>query len=185
MINHATPPLEDRKQVEFHLAEAQWLGRIGSWAFDDRGFIHWSAELFAVHGLTPGTPPSVEEYVTLVHPEDREFFAQQMQELSVNPRDFDFTKRIVRSGGAIRYVRWVGLPAAHGRGLLGTAIDVTEQEELVDALRKSESELRQMLDFPPPARLRRRTRGRAHPHEPGGADIFRDDARRVEAGTPG
>src|SRR6185295_838472 len=33
--------------------------------------------------------------------------------------------------------------------VLGTAMDVTEQEELADALRKSESELRQMLDFAP------------------------------------
>jgi formate hydrogenlyase transcriptional activator len=149
MIDHANPPLEHRKQVEAYLAIAQWLGHPGSWAFDDRGFIHWSAELFAIHGLTPGNPPSVEQYIALVHPEDRELLVRQLRELSANPRDFDFTKRIVRPDGAIRYVRCVGVPAAHGRGLLGTAMDVTEQEELADALRKTESELRQMLDFAP------------------------------------
>jgi PAS domain S-box-containing protein len=140
MIDHAN-------RAEFCLAEAQRLGHTGSWAFDENGFIHWSSELFAIHGLTPGKPPSVEDYLALVHPEDREFLAHQMQQLSATPRDFDFTKRIVRPDGAIRYVRCVGVP--HASGLLGTGMDVTEQEQLADALRKSESELRQMLDFAP------------------------------------
>ena len=149
MIDHANPPLEDLKQAEAYLAVARRLGHTGSWACDDREFIHWSAELFAIHGLAPGNPPSVEEYVALVHPEDRERFAQQVRELSANPRDFDYTTRIVRPDGAIRYVRCVGVRAAHGRGVLGTASDVTAQEELATALRKSESELLQMLDFAP------------------------------------
>jgi formate hydrogenlyase transcriptional activator len=72
-----------------------------------------------------------------------------MQELAASPRYFDFTKRIVRPDGAIRYVRCVGVPAVNDGGLLGTGMDVTEQQELTDALRKSESELRQMLDFAP------------------------------------
>jgi len=141
--------VEDRKQAEFYLAEAQRLGHTGSWAFDGHGFIHWSSELFAIHGLVPGKAPSTPEYLALVHPDDREFLTQQMTELSAEPRYFDFTKRIVRPDGAVRYVRCVGVPAPHGGGLLGTAMDVTEQEQLADALRKSESELRQMLDFAP------------------------------------
>jgi formate hydrogenlyase transcriptional activator len=142
MIDHAN-------QAEFYLAEAQRLGHTGSWAFDESGFVHWSSELFAIHGLLPGKPPSVEHYLALVHPEDREFLAQRFQELLAKPRNFDFTKRVIRPDGAIRYVRCVGVPTAHGSGLLGTAMDVTEQEQLAEALRKSESELRQMLDFAP------------------------------------
>jgi formate hydrogenlyase transcriptional activator len=141
--------IDDRKRAEFYLAEAQRLGHTGSWAFDANGFRHWSSELFAIHGLAPGKPPTISEYLALVHPEDREFLAQQMQELAASPRCFDFTKRIVRPDGAMRYVRCVGVPAALDGGLLGTGMDVTEQQELTDALRKSESELRQMLDFAP------------------------------------
>src|SRR2546425_1126104 len=62
---------------------------------------------------------------------------------------FDFTKRIVRPDGTIRHVRCVGVPAAHGEGFVGTGIDVTEQEQLTAALRKSEVELRQILDLAP------------------------------------
>jgi PAS domain S-box-containing protein len=138
--------IDDRERAEFYLAEAQRLAHAGSWVFDAQGFTHWSSELFAIHGLSPGSPPSIADYLELVHSDDRAFLAAQMQELSAHPRNFDFTKRIVRRDGAIRYVRCVGIPSSHGGALLGTAIDVTEQQQLTDALRKTESELRQMLD---------------------------------------
>jgi formate hydrogenlyase transcriptional activator len=67
-------------------------------------------------------------------------------------RGFDFTKRIVRPDGEIRHVRCVGTAETYGGtfgGFLGTAMDVTEQEELTKALRKSEEELRQVLDLAP------------------------------------
>jgi PAS domain S-box-containing protein len=46
----------------------------------------------------------------------------------------------------------VGVPATQAGAFwrfLGTGVDVTEQEQLIEALRKSEEELRQMLDFAP------------------------------------
>jgi PAS domain S-box-containing protein len=56
----------------------------------------------------------------------------------------------VRPDGAVRHVRCVGGPATSGgifEGFVGTGVDVTEHEELTKALRKSEMELRQTLDF--------------------------------------
>src|SRR6478672_10749983 len=38
--------IEDRKQAEFYLAEAQRLAHTGSWAVTAAGFKHWSPELF-------------------------------------------------------------------------------------------------------------------------------------------
>ena len=141
--------IPDRKRAELYLAEVQRLHHTGIWAFDTSGFKHWSPELFAIHGLPPSAPPTIPEYLALVHPEDREFVSQQIEDLATNPRAFDFTKRIVRPDGAIRYVRCVGVAAINDEGVLGTGMDVTEQQELTDALRKRESELRQMLDFAP------------------------------------
>ena len=77
---------------------------------------------------------------------------QEIQTMLADHRGFDFTKRIVRSDGSIRHVRCVGTPATHGgmvQGFVRTGIDVTEHEELTKALRKSEMELRQTLDFAP------------------------------------
>jgi len=134
----------------FYLAEAQRLAHTGSWAFTAAGFTHWSPELFAIHGLTQSdTAPSIAAYLALVHPDDREHVAQVIQKMLADHAAFDFTKRIVRPDGTIRYVRCVGAPATDWEGFVGTGIDVTEQEELTAALRKSETELRQILDLAP------------------------------------
>ena len=145
--------IEERKQAEFYLAEGQRLAHIGSWAFTAGGFEYWSSELFEIHGLDPrGNPPTKEEYLALVHPEDREFVEQQVQQMLATHRAFDFTKRIVRPDGQIRSVRCVGLLATQEgtfRRFVGTGMDVTEQEQLMKTSRKSEEELRQILDLTP------------------------------------
>jgi len=141
--------IEDRKQVEFYLAEGERLAHTGSWTFSADGFGHWSPGLFAIHGLDPkSTPPTIREYMALVHPDDREFVTQEIQTKLAAHRGFDFTKRIVRPDGSIRQVRCVGVPSTQGE-FVGTGIDVTEQEELTKALRKSEEELRQVLNLAP------------------------------------
>jgi PAS domain S-box-containing protein len=145
--------IEERKQADFYLAEGQRLAHIGSWAFTPAGFEYWSSELFEIHGLDPrSNVPTKEEYLALVHPEDREFVERQIQEMLATHGPFDFTKRIVRADGQIRSVRCVGVLATQEgtfRKFVGTGMDVTEQEQLIEALRKSEEELRQMLDFAP------------------------------------
>jgi formate hydrogenlyase transcriptional activator len=145
--------IEERKEAEFYLAEGQRLVHMGSWAFNAVGFDYWSPELFRIHGLDPsGKAPTVEEYLALVHPEDRESVVQAIEKMLANHRGFDFTKRIVRPDGQIRSVRCVGVLATQEgtfRRFVGTGMDVTEQEQLIEALRKSEEELRQMLDFAP------------------------------------
>jgi len=144
--------IDERKQAEFYLAAGERLAHTGSWAFTPAGFEHWSPELLAIHGLDPASPPpSTQDYIALVHPDDREFVTQQIQAMLAELRGFDFTKRIVRPDGSIRNVRCVGTAVTNGRvaTFVGTGIDVTEHEELMKALRKTEMELRQTLDFAP------------------------------------
>ena len=134
--------IEELKQAEFYLAEGQRLAHMGSWAFNPAGFEYWSRELFQIHGLDPsGKPPTVEEYMGLVHPADRGFVQQTIQRMLAEHRGFDFTKRIVRPDGNIRYVRCVGSPVTHGgsfEGFVGTGLDVTDQERLTQELRRNE-----------------------------------------------
>ena len=145
--------IEERKKTEFYLAEGQRLAHTGSWAFNRAGFDYWSSELFQIYGLdAKGKHPTLKEYLGLVHPEDRHFVLQKIQKMLADHRGFDFTKRIVRFDGTIRHVRCVGVPVADGenfQGFVGTGIDVTEQEQLTNNLRKSEMELRQILDLTP------------------------------------
>ena len=144
--------IEERWQAEFYLAEGQRLAHMGSWAFRPAGFEYWSSELFEIHGLDPRSKvPTKEEYLALVHAEDRKFVDQEINRALAERSAFDFTKRIVRPDGRVRHVRCVGIACrdATSQKFIGTGMDVTEQEQLIEALRKGEEELRQMLDFAP------------------------------------
>jgi PAS domain S-box-containing protein len=133
------------QRSEFYLAEAQRLGHIGSWVFDPAtGFEHWSNELFQIHGLDPAKgPPNSEQYLALVHPEDREFMASMMKRMLSDNSGFDVTKRIVRAGGEVRYVRCVGTAVSDDAASrrIGVGIDVTENENLTQELRRREAHL--------------------------------------------
>jgi PAS domain S-box-containing protein len=133
------------QRSEVYLSEGQRLAHMGSWAFNATGFYYWSSELFEVHGLDPhGKPPTIEEYLDLVHPEDRNFVETMIQAIVVDRSGFDFTKRIVRPDGKMRYVRCVGVPVTSGEvfeGFVGTGIDVTEQELLTQELRREQAHL--------------------------------------------
>src|SRR6266850_1709689 len=137
--------IEDRKQAELYLAVGQRLAHTGSWAFNAAGFDYWSPELFRIYGLDPsGKAPTMEEYMELVHPDDREFVAETIQKMFAEHRGFDFTKRIVRPDGEIRRVRCVGSSATHAGAVqefIGTGIDVTEHELLTQELGRHEAYL--------------------------------------------
>jgi len=137
--------IEERRRVEFYHEEGQRLAHIGSWAFNPNGFESWSSELFRIHGLDPkGNAPTKEEYLALVHPEDREFVVHEIQKMLADHSPFEFTKRIVRPDGQIRHVRCVGIPVVESGRLLkilGTAMDVTDHEVLTQELRRREAYL--------------------------------------------
>jgi PAS domain S-box-containing protein len=133
---------EALQRSQFYIGEGQRVAHMGSWAFNAGGFEYWSSELFRIYGLDPsGKPPTIEEYLALVHPEDRAFMKQGIAKMLDDHLAFDFTKRIVRPDGAIRHVRCVGVPVTQGgrfQCFLGTGMDVTEQERLTEKLRMSE-----------------------------------------------
>ena len=137
---------EELQRSEFYLAEGQRLAHMGSWAFDAAGFDYWSPELFRIHGLDPASKaPTLQEYLDLLHPEDREFMANLIKRILAEASPFDATKRIVRPDGEVRYIRCVGAPVVENQSLkkyIGSALDVTEQELLTQELRRREASSR-------------------------------------------
>jgi PAS domain S-box-containing protein len=136
---------KELQRSQFYLAEGQRLGHMGSWAFDPHGFYYWSPELFRMHGLDPASkPPSLQEYLDGLHPQDRESMADLIKGILEETSSFDATKRIVRPDGEIRYIRCVGVPVVENQSLkkyVGSAIDVTEHELLTQELRRREAYL--------------------------------------------
>jgi PAS domain S-box-containing protein len=148
----ARRPAEQRS--EFYLAEGQRLAHMGSWALSPAGrFDYWSPELFQIYGLDPAKgAPTLDEYLAGVHPQDRAVIAECLERMLRDRTGCDVKQRIVRPDGEVRHVRWVGVPDVDDeifRGFVGTALDVTDQEHLIRELRKSEAELRQLIDIVP------------------------------------
>ena len=138
--------IEELRRSEFYLAEGQRLAHTGSWAFNPSGFYeHWSRELFQIYGLDPGKgAPTLEQYLGTVHPQDREFMARTIEGMLAEGLGCDVKKRIVRPNGELRYVRCVGVPVVDKgilKSIVGTAMDVTEQEQMTQELRRSEAYL--------------------------------------------
>jgi PAS domain S-box-containing protein len=137
---------EALQKSQFYLDEGQRVAHMGSWAFNPSGFFeYWSRELFQIYGLDPqkGAPTS-EEYLATVHPADRDFMAELIKGLREQGCGFDVRKRIIRPDGAVRYIRCVGIPVLERgvlRGFLGTGMDVTEQEQLTQELKRREAYL--------------------------------------------
>jgi len=143
--------ITDRKRAEealqrtqFYLSEGQRLAHMGSWAFNDSGH-YWSDELYNIYGLDPRDgAPTVEQYLALVHPQDRASMAETIKRMQEEHCGFDQIERIVRPDGQLRYVRAVAVPVLEQgvfKGFVGTTMDVTEQELLTQELRREKAYL--------------------------------------------
>src|SRR5882762_4701847 len=143
--------ITDRKRTEealertqFYLSEGQRLAHMGSWAFNDSGH-YWTDELYKIYGLDPQNgAPTVEQYLALVHPQDRASMAETIKLMQEEHRGFDQMERIVRPDGQLRYVRSVAVPVVEQgvfKGFVGTTMDVTEQELLTQELRREQAYL--------------------------------------------
>jgi diguanylate cyclase (GGDEF)-like protein/PAS domain S-box-containing protein len=136
------------------LTHAQAIGGVGSWELDlDSGEQRWSAEQFRLHGLDPadGVPP-LEEYHSLVHPDDRAALQTSMAVKLRRRGDFVDEYRFEHTtlGTRTLLVRGAFLETEAGAGpparLAGTCQDVTEERTARSALRAAEERFRYSFD---------------------------------------
>jgi len=103
---------EELRRSEFYLAEGQRLGHAGSWSFKpDLTCDYWSRELYEILGFDPRNGiPTIADYLTRVHPQDREIVEATIQRMVGAGEGCDIKKRIVRPDGVQRVIRCVGMP---------------------------------------------------------------------------
>jgi len=143
------------RQSEARLAEAQRIGHIGSWELDlDADRLCWSAELCRIYGVEPprfgGT---LEGYLELVHPEDREHAARHMRAALEQGGPFALEHRVIKPDGDVRLIFGRGevFTDAQGRPVrvAGTGQDITERRRMEEELRYSEARFRNILHQAP------------------------------------
>jgi PAS domain S-box-containing protein len=119
------------------LAEAQELAHVGSWNWDvATGAVHWSPELYRIHGIPPEEAMTFERAIELVLPDDRpRIEANVARALSGTADEIpDIEYGIVRADGDARTLLGRARAERSADGavtrMIGTVQDVTERREL-------------------------------------------------------
>jgi PAS domain S-box-containing protein len=138
---------EELRRSEAYLVEGQKISHTGSWAWDiATKEVFWSQEHFRIFGFDPVTAkPSYDMFVNRVHPQDRAFVEQTIDNAVRESCDLEMDYRIVLADGSLRYLQSLGHPVigAHNvvNGFIGTVMDVTDRKLSEDALHKAHAEL--------------------------------------------
>ncbi|AKJ95678.1 hypothetical protein TVD_10050 [Thioalkalivibrio versutus] len=126
-------------QLSTRLLESQRLARIGNWELDaTSGQITWSRVIHEIFGMDAGDAPlERDEYLALVHPEDRDQIATFLDGLS-EPGHHEVGHRVRLPGGRIRHVHMIASGSFDARGQLthvgGSLQDITELHEAQEHL---------------------------------------------------
>ncbi|MEQ9097113.1 MAG: PAS domain-containing protein [Phycisphaerales bacterium] len=124
------------RDAERRSSLAQHIGGVGTFEFDiATGVNHWSPELEALYGLSPGAfAGTYDAWLELVHPDDRERAAAGAQRAFEDGADGDFEGewRIVLPGGEVRWLEaraWIERDG-HDRPvrMIGVNLDITERK---------------------------------------------------------
>jgi PAS domain-containing protein len=149
-----------RKRIEAELRENETRLRLareaagfGIWDRDLlTGESLWSPDEWRLWGLSPRPgAPSVAEWATIVHPEDRaRRVAAWSALLHDTPREADAGFRVVRPDGQVRWLQQKATLIRNAQGsltrIVGITLDVTSSHEVPDGLRRLSMELRARME---------------------------------------
>src|SRR5882672_122068 len=159
--------VEERKQAEVelrrskaYLADAARLSRTGFVGMEtSTRRIFWSEEAARIYGYPPDTQPTPELILQRSHPDDLGLVATALERAAQDGGVFDYEHRLLMPDGSIRHLHDLAHRVSDGAGndeVIGAIVDITErkvaeeeQRQLTKALRTSELELTQTLDFAP------------------------------------
>jgi PAS domain S-box-containing protein len=159
--------IDERKKAEeelhrskAYLTEAQRLSLTGSFGCNlSTGEMFWSDETFRIYGYDRSTQPTVERVLERVHPEDRAFVQERIDQAYRDSKDCRVECRLLFPDDSVKHVRIVAHASTNDLGItefVGAVMDVTAQrqaraelEQAFEEIAKSETELRTITDAIP------------------------------------
>ena len=133
---------EKLRASEESLATAQKVARLGSWDWDcEKNKVSWSGQLSRMVGVEIGSmAPTYDQYLTIVHPIDRERVKRIIMDAVVNHQPCIFEHRMINHRGEELVVRETIKVFVDDEGdtsrIVGAIHDITE-------LKKAEEEIRE------------------------------------------
>jgi PAS domain S-box-containing protein len=136
ITEHRTHEENIRKHRD-RLLEAEEVARMGHWEYNlDTKKLYWSDMVYTVFGLEKvNFTPSVDEFITYIHPEDREKIKTSEERLMKYGR-LEHIYRFVKPDGELVYIQERGqyIENEEGRFLTGTVIDITNLKKAEEKL---------------------------------------------------
>jgi PAS domain S-box-containing protein len=129
-------------ESESRLRHAIEATGMGTWTWDHTKDEHfWDNTLCSIFGITRDrTPQTHEEFLTFVHPEDRDDVTEIFTRYFETGVYSDQRYRIIRPDGEVRHLISKGTPLRDEQGnlvaLRGGIFDITEQKRLEEQLRQ-------------------------------------------------
>jgi len=121
---------EELRESNTLLKNSQSLMKMGSWQYDiDSATLTWNKELFEIYEYEKSETPAIDEYLCMVHPNDRDFVFNLIKG-SLKTKNLSGQFRIITPSGEIKHIQNVGdvinpLSSDKGMKLLGVSQDVT------------------------------------------------------------
>ncbi|HEY6422863.1 MAG TPA: EAL domain-containing protein [Pseudonocardiaceae bacterium] len=142
------------REEQRRLAEAQRVARIGTWEWEpgcDR--LIWSDMMQELYGVAVvELPTTYQTYLSLVHPEDRDWVDELWRQLVLDRVPVECEHRLVRPDGEVRTFRYYGAATSDTSGgvrLIGTAQDVTEQRAAQTRMERSSQRFADLVAIAP------------------------------------
>jgi PAS domain S-box-containing protein len=125
------------------LRRALDAARMGTWVWSvNDNTLVWDQTLRQLFGLSPEQKvSSYEEFLALIHPEDRTFVAESVRRVLQEGGDLDYEFRVILPGGRVRWIADQGEVRRDEQGkpiyMGGVCTDVTERRMTEERLRQA------------------------------------------------
>ena len=129
--------------------------RVGIFEHDHQNHtLYWSPTLREIYGVSPDEPGTLQGYISLIHPSDRDRVLSAIRQAHDPSRDgvFHLEHQIVRSDGEIRHLNLHSHTAFVGEGqtrvptrTTGTVMDITDRKQAEAKINRTTAEIKSVM----------------------------------------
>ncbi len=128
------------KRSQEVLEETSTIAKVGGWTLDAKTQVfEWTDQVFHIHGLQVGEPPTLEEATNFYRAEDRPRMAALVESAFEDGEAWDDEFRLITTSGKQVWTRSIGRPVVED----GSVISLTGAIQDISRYKEAEEELKQ------------------------------------------
>lgn len=144
----------DETYEKLHLSVE--AGQIAIWIWDMKtNELEWNDQAYEVFGVTKDFEPTFEKFSALIHPDDLDYVVEATQKSIETDERFDIQFRFNKGNGSEIILSGRGDIVRDEDGnpvqMIGINMDITDRNEMVENLKRQESQLRSFVEQAPAA----------------------------------